>query len=313
MRSLAGYIMRSRWHAVAGVAALGVLTWALPPVTSPLSYLSGAAIGLTVLRHGGAEGLKILVGALALAGLVAWLAAGSPLPAILLLAVWVPAVGGALVLRVSMSQGWMAVTAGLLAVAVVVGMHVAVGDVTQWWLGWLERLEQALPSGTGMRLDDDARVRLASVMTGVVGAATAVNVIVTVLLARWWQGLLYNPGGFRDEFQALRLPRVLLPATGLMALLALVQGHSGGDGAKLGAELLLLATVLYLFQGLAVVHYRLRARTYAKGWLVLLYVSLALLPQYTVFMLGLLGAADVVMDFRRLAGKRPGNGPESAP
>lgn len=305
VRALAGYIMRSRLHAVAGIAALGVLTWTLPPVTSPLSYLSGAALGLTVLRHGGGEGLRILVGALGLAGVVAWVASGSPLPAVVLLAIWLPAAAGSLVLRVTMSQGAMVMAAGLLGGLVIGGMHLAVGDVTQWWADWLERLVKALPPGTDLRMDDDTRRQLASVLTGVVGAATAVNVGATVLLARWWQGLLYNPGGFREEFQALRLPRALLPATGLAALLALLQGGTPG-GSMLGAELLLLATVLYMFQGLAVVHRRLRGRTYAKGWLVLLYVTLALLPQYAVFLLGLIGASDVVLDFRRLAGERTG-------
>ncbi len=294
--------MRSRVHAAVVTSFLGMLTWVLPPV----SYLSGAALGLYTLRRGLTEGVQVLLGAAVLALLLALVGIGNALPALaLVLALWVPVAVAALVLRTSMAQGPMLLAVVLLGVLVLTGLHLVVGDLPAWWARWLGELESSLPSGTSLGLDEAARARIAAVMTGIVAAAMVTSLTATVLLARWWQSLLYNPGGFRDEFHGLRLPRPMLYATGMIGAVAIAQSLGDAPRGGIATELLLVATVAYMFQGLAVVHQRARARGVAGGWLVPLYLGLALLPQYLILVLGLLGAADGIVNFRRLGTAPP--------
>jgi len=294
--------MRSRVHAAVVTSFLGMLTWVLPPV----SYLSGAALGLYTLRRGLAEGVQVLLGAAVLAVLLALVGTGNALPALaLVLALWVPVAVAALVLRMSMAQGPMLLAVASLGVLVLAGLHLMVGDLPAWWARWLAELEASLPSGTSLGLDQAARARIAAVMTGIVVAAMVTSLTATVLLARWWQSLLYNPGGFRDEFHGLRLPRPILYATGMIGAVAIAQSLGDAPRGGIATELLLVATVVYMFQGLAVVHQRARARGVAGGWLVPLYLGLALLPQYLILVLGLLGAADGIVNFRRLGTPPP--------
>ena len=36
----------------------------------------------------------------------------------------------------------------------------------------------------------------------------ALNTFLGVIIARWWQALLYNPGGFGEEFQGLKIKKI---------------------------------------------------------------------------------------------------------
>lgn len=292
--------MRSRLHAAFVAGLLGMLTWKLPPV----SYLSGAALGLYVLRKGPREGWRVLFGATLITALLAQLTIGSPAPALaMVVALWLPVGLVATVLRASSAQGSALVAVGLLSALLLIGLHLAGGDLTAMWREWLAALEKSLPPGTGLGLGPAGRDHLAQVMTGLVIAAMATSLFGTVLLARWWQSLLYNPGGFGEEFCVLTLPRGLLYVAGVVGLTAIAQGILRG-GFGLGTELLLVVTVLYMFQGLAVVHHQARTRRTATGWLVLLYVVLALLPQYMILLLGLVGAADALVNLRGLGAGR---------
>lgn len=295
VRAFAAYIMRSRVHAVVVTGVLGALTLVLPPA----SYLSGAALALTVLRRGLGDGLRVLAGAALVVSGLAMAGTGTAVPALaLVLALWLPVGLSAAVLRATVAQGWMLAAVGVQAALVLALLHLLVGDLTAWWQEWLAALQRSLPDGAGVRLGEAERARVAAMMTGIVAAAMVTSLAATVLLARWWQALLYNPGGFREEFHGLRLPGGLLYATGVVGAAAVVRAL-GGAPPGFAAELLLTATVLYMFQGLAVIHHRARSHRLSAAWLIVLYALLALVPQYMILLLGMLGAADAMADFRR--------------
>ncbi len=49
----------------------------------------------------------------------------------------------------------------------------------------------------------------AAQIAGMLGAGTAIGSVLCLLLARYWQAALYNPGGFGQEFRALYYPPVV--------------------------------------------------------------------------------------------------------
>ena len=134
-------------------------------------------------------------------------------------------------------------------------------------------------------------------------AALTMTLVGSLFIARWWQALLYNPGGFRQEFHALALGKVFAA----VAVVLLVMNIVSMDGANVVAgDLLILAGFLFTLQGIAVVH-GVVARTQAsKGWLIGMYVLL-LLPMSMAQMLIVLAAAgfgDNFINFRAYVGNK---------
>ncbi len=292
MRLFAEYVMRGRLQATSVAGLCGVLSWIFPP----LSYISGATVALVALRLGPRDGFIIVLGTALLSVSTALVWLRTPLPAVaLILAIWLPAWLCAQVLRITRSQGAMLLAIGILGGVFAGGMWVLTDDAEAWWREWLGRvLEQAQgSSGLNAELVD----RVAPLMNGLMAAAVSLSLTITMLIARWWQAILYNPGGFRTEFQELRLPRLLaVPVVVAMALVLIEQAKGAGYG--LITDLVLVASTLYFFQGLAVVHHHLHSRNQSTGWLVILYALLFSIPHYTYLALAMTGLADSFLDLR---------------
>ena len=211
MRAFASYIMRGRFQAITVSAVCAALCLLFPP----LSYISGAVIGLVTLRNGPLEGVFVIGGSVLLAGAFTAVMIRSPYPILVFAIVtWIPIWILAMVLRTRQSQG-LALTVGVLVGALgVFALNVALDSPAAWWR---ELLDQAvLQTVKQSQLDVDAQTldRLASalddvapLMTGLVAAGTVFGLFFTLLLARWWHALLDNPGGFGREFRALRIDR----------------------------------------------------------------------------------------------------------
>ena len=76
-------------------------------------------------------------------------------------------------------------------------------------------------------------------IAGMMGAGNAVAAVLCLLLARYWQAALYNPGGFGEEFQALRYPAGIAMGLALARLpwpvwvLTIAPGHDLHGSAEL--------------------------------------------------------------------------------
>jgi hypothetical protein len=136
-------------------------------------------------------------------------------------------------------------------------------------------------------------------MTGAFAASLYVQFLLGLLLGRWWQAVLYNPGGFGAEFRGLRLSPVLGYAALGMVGLRLWQPE-----AIWGFELLVLILPLLLLQGLAVVHGIRHSLGAGLGWLVALYVLLVVAMPYAEVLVSGLGLADLWLDVRGRVAQR---------
>ncbi|MCB1749426.1 MAG: DUF2232 domain-containing protein [Gammaproteobacteria bacterium] len=300
MRFLARFAMRGPFQAAAVAAAtlLGALSFGV------LIVFSGATVGLTALRQGSREGLKIM--ALA-TSLVVAVRIGLGLPAVpvmvLGLIVWLPAWLMALNLARTRHQALPLMMIAALVTAYAVVMRVGVGDVDAFWATRLQALFDALAAEGGPRLGAEQVAIIARQVHHWTLVAMFSLYAATILLARWWQAVLYNPGGFGAEFRELRLPRLLLPVAALSGA-GMLARLSGVEALGIAGDCFVIVVVLFAFQGLAVIHHRARVVTLARGWLVGLYVLLALTPQIVGPVLATAGVADCVSDFRRLSARR---------
>lgn len=288
MRALAEFIMRGRMQATLVVAGCAIL---------PLLYWLGAAAGCLVLLR---RGLKDAIGVLALGllpALIWWLYSDDPRALLVLLG------SSSLALVLRASESWNRVL--LVSIAMGVVFAVVLGTV---FAPQIEMLAQALikvmPSLLGdvyQKLSVDEQAHFASliapVLTGLIAALLQIVSVLSLIVGRYWQALLYNPGGFGREFRAIRFP--LLPAMLLLAFMLL--------GPNIGPQMAMLTplcSVPLVFAGLALIHGLVAQKRLARFWLVGLYVTLLLFMQLIYPLLVVLAIVDSLIDFRgRLAPK----------
>ena len=291
MRSLADFIMRGRVQAtlvVVACAAMPLLFW-----------LSAAAGCLVYLRRGMKDASGVLLWAL-LPALVWWYF-GEPRTLMVLL--------GTLVLAAQLrsSESWNRVLLVSIALGLVYG--VVLGVVFQEPIAAMaQQLEKLLPrllQGFYQQLSVEEQARLAAliapVLTGLIAALLQAVSVLALILGRYWQAVLYNPGGFGREFRAIRIP--LWPA--LMLLACMLVGPNFGPQI---AMLTPLCSVPLVFAGLALMHGLVVRGKLGKFWLVGLYVTLLLFMQLIYPLLVVLAIVDSLIDFRgRLAPKDADN------
>ena len=300
MKFLAAYVLKGRMQAIVVVAVMAVLALLLPP----LSYLSGASVALVTLRSGPKGGLQLsLMAALAVAALMLVLRQPPLFGGIFLLVLWLPVVALATSLRRTSSPGRSISLAMVFGVMVLLGLVLAIDDPTQWWLEMLRQLLepmlQQVPADEMPEVEANLLV-LAGQMSGVMAAGMMASLLGCLLLGRWWQAQLFNPGGFGEEFRALKFGQALAAAVVAIAVANLLWQQ--GDGGLL-RDLLALAQVAFALQGVAIAHTLSRRNKVHRGWLVMLYVLLVMFMGQAVLLLAIVGTLDNWFDFRNRFGR----------
>jgi hypothetical protein len=303
MQFLAAYVLKGRMQAVLVTAVAAILALLLPP----FSYLSGASVALVTLRLGLTAGLQlVLMSAAAVAALMFALQLPLQLSGVFLLVLWLPVMALASSLRRTASPARTIVLAMGFGVMVLLGFNLAIDNPAEWWLGLLQQLMepmlQEIPPADMPQVEANM-AELAGQMSGVMAAGMMASLLGCLLLGRWWQALLFNPGGFGDEFRRLKLGKNLAAVA-----LAIAVGHmlwqlAEGGGGSLLRDLLALAQVAFALQGVAVVHALVRSNNAHRGILVALYVLLVLLLGPIVLLLAIVGVVDNWLDFRSRFGQ----------
>ena len=295
MRALAEYIMRGRMQAILVVAVAAALPM--------LFWLSAAAGSLVLLRRGLSDALSILVWGLLPA--LAWWYFGEPRTLLVLIGT----LGLALVLRASASWPRVLLLSVGLGVIYSLVLGSQFGELITATVSELQAMLPKMLEGIYEQLTAAEQAKLESllapVMVGLMAAVLQIVSLLALLLGRYWQAQLYNPGGFGSEFRALRLPAPM--AIGLLLVMLIAPNF----GVEL-AMLMPLCSVPLVFAGMALLHGLVTKGKLARFWLVGLYVSLLLFMQLVYPLLVLLAVVDSLIDFRgRLVsdnGAGPANG-----
>jgi len=195
--------------------------------------------------------------------------------------------------------------AGLFGAMLVIGIYLATDNPVTWWKESLQTaLSPALEGAAKERIDEmtTAVAQIAKLMTGLMGGLMGLTLLGCLFIARWWQALLYNPGGFRSEFYQLRLGRRFAGATLVAGVLLLI---SSSTSMPIAIDLLMVMVMLYMIQGLAVSHGMVAKAGANARWLVVLYLLLVFALPQTALTLAVAGFTDNWFDFRTIFGEKP--------
>ena len=276
MKGLAAFVMRGRVQA-SGAAAIAS---ALPLV----SWIGAAIVALIVLRQGLKEGALVSLWA-ALPLIVAFQVGGDSSGLIALAGTVVIAVTLRLTGSWELTLYACVVASGVGSLLFSVISEPILITFVEWYVGMVEQLavEQNL---NPVSVDEGRRQAVSFLAMG-----QAYLMVGALMLSRWWQSVLFNPGGFGQELKQTRLSLKAVVPIVLVGLLLAVQD---GMGSWLG-----LLTVPFVVIGVGLVHEILAARDVPHQWYVMFYVTLLLFFQAVCAALVVLVTVDSAMDIRQ--------------
>lgn len=210
----------------------------------------------------------------------------------LLFFVTIPVIVAAQLLRKQESLNKAFMTLATFSILFVISLHLIYPDINQFWTDWLRKTVGYVPGATVSGFNREGSL---SFVTGLAASAITIFMILTLMVARWMQSLLYNPGGFSAEFLQLRMPKPVALATLLLSALYAIRFYGQGN---LVTDLLMVAAIVFAFQGIATLHGTVKTRDWSKLTLLFAYLSLFLLPRFSIFLLAIAGLADTFFSFR---------------
>lgn len=279
-RALAQFVMQGKLQASV-IAILGL------PVISP------AVVALVLLRLGSNQAVIVFIAAVAPALVLLATSVTNALMAMVSVAIYLSIVIAAGVLR--WSRSWSYALVALLIVTVV-------NSVLMYW-GVPEQVavltEAMAETSRQMVAQYGTEAQTAPTITdrytlGMIATVSMFAAIPSLLLARWWQAMLYNPGGFQEEFHQLRLtPIVAVSCLGL----GLYHYSTGGDSVSWGTVFFMPLVIA----GIALVHCMVKQRGLGSHWLVIFYIFMLLVGP----MRGMIAVLAVLDSLLNLRGRLP--------
>ncbi|WP_281646360.1 hypothetical protein [Parendozoicomonas sp. Alg238-R29] len=278
MRALSEFIMRGRLQA----AFVAVLASATPM----MFWLSAAAVALVTLRRGFSDGLQVALWAILPA--IAWTWAGQPLGLLCIVITMVLA----MCLRRTMS--WSSTLLGVLPTGLVAAwcvvtyygpqMNVVVSAFHKFYGS---DFSTAFAHGAKLT-DTEFRTLIEASFLKSVSLTACISSVLSLVLGRFWQSRLYNPGGLREELLELRFSPT---ASFIMLLMLTVVSFSPG---LVAAAMQPVTIVPLLVAGAVLVHALLWKQGMGQSWFVLFYILL--LAVYPVVVL--LACLDSLLNIR---------------
>lgn len=289
MRELVKFILHGRFR---GMIIAGLLGGAAQ-VLMPLSLMSSAIAGLLVLTRSEREGFVELLGITAIILLLNQFVQNKPgfdIPVTLLLLG--PVFICTTILRITQAQGIAIAGAAIFAALFAIAVQVYSGDAVSWWGEWLKVVVQGVEGADYQGFEENGTLRL---MNGLIALILCLAVIISLLLARWLQAKVYNPGGFAKEFQVLQIPgQVTAIVVVLIMIFAVLQ-------SQLMYDLMIVFTLMYFFQGFAILHHNNNKKGYSTAYILPPYLLLIFIPQYVFVGMACVGISDLFINYRKLA------------
>jgi len=207
----------------------------------------------------------------------------------------------AVMLRGHMSWSQILQVAALLGGLVVSVFHLLNPNVTDWWALQLStyftevhNMTGALKSQAALS-DGQAQVidNVKYYATGLIAVAVLLNSVLQVVMARWWQTIIFYPGKLRRELYSIRLSY-------LASILFVAGVLLSYWGNIVVLDIMPVLYALFAVAGLSLLH-ALFYQGKRQGWfvMILLYLGLIWLFPLSVILISAVAFLDSWFDFRK--------------
>jgi len=289
---LASFILKGPSQAALVAASMAILGLIVPPA----AWISAAAIVLITLVHGPQRGILTTGFSLLGTALFAYLIFEAPQVAMaFVLLAWLPAWIAATILRQTVSLAYSLQVLTLMCLLAIVLIYMLYPNFGEFWREPLSQMVIQLSQQT----DDVTLAELKQAedwiiefMPGFFATSIMFGTMLSLFIGRWWQSVFYNPGGFAEEFQGLRLGKASALIAIALILIAVVVGK------VFTFALVTIVLVLYLTQGLSLLHAVIKIRKMHPLWLYVFYVITFFIPHLIVLMV-FAGIMDAWLDIRQ--------------
>ena len=295
MEFLATYIMRGRMQAIIVASTFAVLSLIFPPV----SIVSSASVALVTLRRGATEGGYILICACLASVLLGFFLIGN-YQALLIygLTLWTPIWLISIVLREGRHLFLAVEIVIVIAAIAVLGAYLYQPNLAQFWQTLLNPMLKATLANSDSNVSATEVTQFFTTtshfMTGCAALSYVIVVLAGLFLGRGWQAVLYNPGGFKKEYLALRGQSELAIAT--LAIIGAGLLFSG-QVAEICWNISILLFVLYALIGTTILHCAFATLKQSRFLLPFLYITMMIIPQ-ALIPAAILGLADTWLNLR---------------
>lgn len=200
--------------------------------------------------------------------------------------------------------GWSTILqlAALLGVLLISVVHLVYPDISEWWLSSLTTYYTEATSAvsgvlSGTTGPSDAQLSALNVSkyyaTGMMVAAVLLNAVMQLIVARWWQSAVFQPGILRRELHAIRLSQ-------LASALFLISLGLSYWGNSVVLDIMPVLYILFGGAGLSVIHYlfTLVQASTRLFWLSLVYIILILALPTSLVVLAMVALLDTWFDIR---------------
>lgn len=276
-------------------AGLAALVLGLPAVVGVpmVAWLGMIIIGFITLRRGSVSGFLVLI----------W----SAIPALALCLLGRPdlffeqILAGALVLWIFAvilrhSESWSLVLecAAWLGIIAVLLAHVYFGDLYTFWANHLNAMlvQVNQTRSDPIVLTQKAVFYVTHLATGFAAAGVMINALFNLIIARWWQASLFNPGGFKQEFLNIRIHYRLMVALVICVILLALKFN-------LLLDLLPAIGAAFFISGLSLMHFQFSRLKRMWLWIIIFYVLLVFQFMVIASLLVILSVLDSLFDARK--------------
>ena len=190
----------------------------------------------------------------------------------------------------------------IAGIVLVCGIHLVYPHIQDWWsvqlTAYFNRtaslLTEIMPAASTSteKISADMIANMKRYMTGFIVAAIMFNALLQLAIARWWQAVMFNPGGLQKELHHIRLSYLTVILFIIVSIMAYL-------GSVIGMDLMPVLIAAVAGAGLSLIHRVALANK--NGWLILIVVYLGILFVFPlgILLVAMVGLFDSLLDLRK--------------
>lgn len=191
----------------------------------------------------------------------------------------------------------------LIGIGIVLAVHLFYPDIQAWWVTQLNayfmKVTNAVDKAsfeTGPLKLNEVQLRAINAMkhfaTGFLVVSIILNALLQLVMARWWQAVIFNPGGLRKELYQIHFSHV----AGAIFVIGLALSMAGSEVAL---DAMPIIYAIFCIAGLSLIHQFIATTKNGWLWLIIIYSGVIWLFPVSIVLIAIVALLDTGLNFRK--------------